>query len=104
MSTRQSLRPVDLHPQSEKLCKRQRLADLPDEDLDQYFQEYYEGLRKNKSNAERLWMANVARFLSQEAKYGRDARRLYNDGVFSKFESNYDLKILYDLENKVGRL
>ena len=47
-------------------------------------------------------MAQVAKYLSQDEKLGREARRLYNDGVFSKFEGNYDLKQFYDHENKVG--
>jgi hypothetical protein len=88
-------------PHLGELGKRKSLADVPDEALAVYLEQYYEGLKKNKSNAEMRWLQSVKAFLNSEVKHGRDIRRLQNEANFSKFEMPLELKIAIELENKV---
>jgi hypothetical protein len=84
------------------LNKRRQVSDLPDEDLNDYLQEYYEGLRKNKSNAEVRWIQAVKQLASEENKSGKDVRKLQHEAVLSRFEIPYELKALIDLENRLS--
>lgn len=75
---------------------------MPDEDLAIYLAQYYEGLKKNKSNAEMRWLQCVKSALTAEVKLGREIRKLQTDAHFSKFEIPLELKVAIELENKVG--
>jgi hypothetical protein len=66
-----------------------------------YLSQYYEGLKKNKSNAEMRWLQNVKSLLVADIKFGREVRKLQNDAQFSKFEVPIEFKHAIELENKV---
>lgn len=74
---------------------------MPDADLADYLEQFYEGLKKNKSNAEMRWLQNVRSVLTSEIKFGRDIRKLQNDSQFSKFEIPLEFRSAIELENKV---
>lgn len=82
--------------------KRKTIADVPDEDLEAYLEQYYEGLKKNKSNAEMRWLLAVKQALTAEIKFGKEIRKLQNEAHLSKFEIPMELRLAIELENKVG--
>ncbi len=75
---------------------------MPDADLEVYLDQYYEGLKKNKSNAEMRWLMNVKSALTADVKHGTEIRKLQNEANLSKFEIPLELKQAIELENKVG--
>jgi hypothetical protein len=83
------------------LDKRKYISDLTDEDLGLYLDQYYEGLKKNKSNAEMRWLDSVKEALISEIKSGKEIKRLQNEALFSRFEMPAELKLAVELENKV---
>lgn len=84
------------------LDKRKYVSDLSDDDLGEYLDQYYEGLKKNKSSAEMRWLDSVRETLSADVKSGKEIKRLQNEALFSKFEMPAELKIAIELENKVS--
>ena len=83
------------------MSKRSRIADLPDEDLAEYLKDYYECLKRNKSDAELRWLANIKQLTKDQVRQGRDIKKLQNEAVMSRFEVPYDLKVMIEIENKV---
>lgn len=86
------------------LNKRKFISDIPEEDLKTYMAQYYDGLKKNKSNAEMKWLEAIKELFSSDIKSGKEVKKLQTEAVFSRFDIPAEFRIIIDLENKVSRI